>query len=115
MANSHYSILHSPKARCGNGIFGAMWGKIVWSDFFQILNTFTGFIPNNIFKFSVKLNYRNMITDAISGVSEAVKDSRWDIYIYYCVKYRINHTASVQLKKKIHINEGVYMHCSMIP
>lgn len=41
-----------------------------------------------------------MITDAISGFSEAVKDSRWDIYIYYCVKYRINHTASVQLKKK---------------
>lgn len=41
-----------------------------------------------------------MITDAISGFSEAVKDSRWDIYIYYCVKYRINHTASVQFKKK---------------
>lgn len=56
-----------------------------------------------------------MITDAISGFSEAVKDSRWDIYIYYCVKYRINHTASVQFKKKIHINEGIYMHCSMIP
>lgn len=57
-----------------------------------------------------------MITDAISGFSEAVKDSRWDIYIYYCVKYRINYTASVQFKKKkIHINEGVYMHCSMIP
>lgn len=41
-----------------------------------------------------------MITDAISGFSEAVEDSRWDIYIYYCAKYRINYTASVQFKKK---------------
>lgn len=52
-----------------------------------------------------------MITDAISGFSEAVKDSRWDIYIHYCVKYRINHIASVQFckkKKSILMKETIY-------